>query len=182
MNSRKVNILRLDHRIRRDARITTHVCLAARAFGANKIILSGDEDYKLMESVRDVIMRWGGNFGLDYRRNWQKVLEEWKKNKGEIVHLTMYGEPVQEVIEDIKSSVHDIMVVVGGSRVPGKIYREADWNVAVTSQPHSEVSALALFLHLLFDGKELNNKFKGGKLKILPSAHGKKIEEYRKAD
>ncbi|MCE5215356.1 MAG: tRNA (cytidine(56)-2'-O)-methyltransferase [Methanobacterium sp.] len=177
MNDSKLNILRLDHRRRRDARITTHVCLTARAFGASKIILSGDEDKKLMENVHDVIERWGGTFSLDYRKNWSNLLKEWKNGKKEIVHLTMYGEPVQEVIKDIRSSKKDKLVIVGGSRVPGKVYQEADWNVSVTTQPHSEVSALAIFLHLYFDGDELNKEFEGGKLKIVPSSHGKKIQE-----
>lgn len=179
MNDAKISILRLDHRRKRDARITTHVCLTARAFGASKIVLSGDEDNKLMENVRDVTERWGGTFDVDYQKNWENLLDEWKRNGGEIIHLTMYGEPVLDVIKDIRSSVLDKLVVVGGSRVPTKVYREADWNVSVTTQPHSEVSALALFLHLFYDGKELNKEFKGGKLKVVPSAHGKKIEENR---
>ncbi len=54
-----VNVLRLDHRIGRDTRITTHVCLTSRAFGASKIYLSGEEDHKLMENVRDTADRWG---------------------------------------------------------------------------------------------------------------------------
>ena len=32
-------VLRIGHRIGRDKRITTHVALVARAFGANKIII-----------------------------------------------------------------------------------------------------------------------------------------------
>ena len=40
----KVNVLRLDHRLKRDTRITTHVCLTARAFGASKIYLAGERD------------------------------------------------------------------------------------------------------------------------------------------
>jgi tRNA (cytidine56-2'-O)-methyltransferase len=171
----KIYVLRLDHRRRRDARITTHVCLTARAFGASKVILSGDEDIKLIENVRDVTERWGGKFKIEYRKNWENFLEEWKKNDGEIIHLTMYGEPVQEVVGKIKESFQDILVVVGGSRVPGKVYREANWNVSVTTQPHSEVSALSIFLHMFFEGKELTNKFEGGNLKILPSAKGKII-------
>ncbi len=171
----KINVLRLDHRLKRDARITTHVCLTARAFGASKVILSGDEDIKLMDNVRDVAGRWGGNFEIEYRKNWENLLEEWRNRGGEIIHLTMYGEPVQNVVEIIRESVNDKLIVVGGSRVPTKVYREADWNVSVTTQPHSEVSALAIFLHMFFEGKELNNKFEGGKLKILPSAKGKRM-------
>ena len=39
----------------------------------------------------------------------------------------------------------DILIIVGGSKVPGKVYKAADWNVSVTTQPHSEVSSLAIF-------------------------------------
>ena len=57
-----VRVLRLDHRLKRDTRITTHVCLTARAFGASKIYLAGEEDNKLMDNLRDTSARWGGNF------------------------------------------------------------------------------------------------------------------------
>ena len=46
-----INVLRLDHRIGRDTRITTHVCLTARAFGASKVWLAGEEDHSMMKSV-----------------------------------------------------------------------------------------------------------------------------------
>ena len=54
-----INVLRLDHRIGRDTRITTHVCLTARAFGASKVWLAGEEDHSMMKSVRDIADRWG---------------------------------------------------------------------------------------------------------------------------
>lgn len=171
----EVKVLRLDHRRVRDARITTHVCLTARAFGASGVFLDGDHDQELMENVRDVVKRWGGSFQIDYQKNWKNLLEEWKKNDGEIIHLTMYGEPVQNVTPRIKDSKKDKLVVVGGPRVPTEVYQKADWNVAVTSQPHSEVSALALFLHLLFEGQELDLEFEGGEIKVLPSPKGKKV-------
>ncbi len=126
----KVNVLRLDHRRVRDARITTHVCLTSRAFGASKVILSGDEDKKIMENIRDVVKRWGGNFEIDYIKKWDKFIDDWKNNGGEVVHLTMYGEPVQEVTSKIRGSSRDKLVVVGGSRVPSKVYQEANWNVS----------------------------------------------------
>lgn len=170
-----VNVLRLDHRRKRDARITTHVCLTARAFGASKTILSGEKDSKLMENVEDVVRRWGGNFKIGYQKNWENLMEEWQKNGGEIVHLTMYGTPVQEAVRDIKNSPKNKLIVVGGSRVPTKVYKKADHNVSVTSQPHSEVSSLALFLHMLFEGKELELDFKGGEMKVIPTARGKKV-------
>lgn len=74
----KINVLRLDHRIGRDARITTHVCLTSRAFGASKVFLSGEEDKHLMESVRNVVERWGGDFEVEYRKNWKNFLKNGK--------------------------------------------------------------------------------------------------------
>jgi tRNA (cytidine56-2'-O)-methyltransferase len=171
----EVKVLRLDHRRLRDARITTHVCLTARAFGASGVFLDGDHDQKLMENVRDVVKRWGGSFQIDYKKNWENLLDEWKKGDGEIVHLTMYGEPVQKVTPMIKDSQKDKLVVVGGPRVPTEVYEKADWNVSVTNQPHSEVSALAIFLHMLFEGQELDLEFEGGEIKVLPTPHGKSV-------
>ncbi|CDG65734.1 MAG: tRNA (cytidine56-2-O)-methyltransferase [Methanobacterium sp.] len=171
----EVRVLRLDHRRVRDARITTHVCLTARALGASGVFLSGDHDKKLMGNVQDVVKRWGGNFQVEYCKKWGNLLEEWKDKGGEIVHLTMYGEQVQDVTPQIRSSPRDKLVVVGGSRVPSKVYQEADWNVSVTTQPHSEVSALAIFLHMLYDGKELDLEFENGDMKVIPSARGKNV-------
>ena len=79
-----VNVLRLAHRIGRDTRITTHVCLTSRAFGASKIYLSGEEDHKLMENVRDTADRWGGNFEIEYAKNYMGVINKWKDNGGKV--------------------------------------------------------------------------------------------------
>lgn len=178
----EVKVLRLDHRWQRDARITTHVCLTARALGASGVFLSGDHDKKLMENVQDVVKRWGGDFQVEYRKGWENLLDEWKNKGGEIVHLTMYGEPVQDVTPKIRNSSKNKLVVVGGSRVPSKVYQEADWNVSVTTQPHSEVSSLALFLHMLFEGKELELEFEDGNMKVIPSPKGKKVLMPNKRD
>ena len=39
-----VHVLRLGHRRERDKRITSHLGLTARAFGADNFVLSGEED------------------------------------------------------------------------------------------------------------------------------------------
>ena len=132
-----------------------------------------------MENVRDVVKRWGGDFTVEYRKGWENLMEEWRNMGRKIIHLTMYGEPVQELVGNIRRSTKDILVVVGGSRVPSKVYQEADWNVAVTSQPHSEVSSLAIFLHLLFNGKELEFEFESGELQVIPSSKGKTVISLR---
>ena len=66
-------------------------------------------------------------------------------------------------------------MVVGGPKVEGEVFRLADYNVAVTNQPHSEVSALAVFLDWLYEGEEQDREFKDAKLKVVPQKSGKKI-------
>jgi tRNA (cytidine56-2'-O)-methyltransferase len=170
-----INVLRLDHRSKRDARITTHVCLTSRAFGASKIYLSGEEDEKLMKNVEDLVKRWGGNFQIEYKKNYMNLIEEWQKNGGEVVHLTMYGSQVQDIIEKIRESPKDKLIVVGGSRVPTKVYRKANYNVSVTKQPHSEVSSLGVFQHMLMDGTEFDLEFDDAVFEVIPTAEGKKV-------
>jgi tRNA (cytidine56-2'-O)-methyltransferase len=87
----------------------------------------------------------------------------------------MYGLPVQDVIKQIKASQRNKLIIVGGAKVPGVTYELADWNISVTSQPHSEVSALGIFLHELFEGHELPKNYGNAEKKIVPQAKGKKV-------
>ena len=166
----KVKVLRLGHRAKRDIRLTTHVCLTARALGANEVIISGEKDKSVIDSVKDVSKRWGGNFKISYEKNWKKTLKNY-----EVIHLTMYGEPIQNKIKEIRKSKKNKLIVVGSEKVPKEIYNLTDYNIAVTNQPHSEVAALSIFLHELFQGKELKNEFKNAEIKIKPKKHGKKV-------
>jgi tRNA (cytidine56-2'-O)-methyltransferase len=175
MGKWKVGVLRLDHRHVRDDRTTTHVFLTARAFGASEIIYSGQRDEKLEERIKKITKIWGGSFNVKYERYWKRAIVKWKEEKGELIHLTFYGLPIQDVIDEIRNSRRDKIIVVGGAKVPRLIYEEADWNVSITSQPHSEISALSIFLHELFEGKELTKVFNKAKLKIIPQPKGKKI-------
>lgn len=170
-----VNVLRLDHRLRRDTRITTHVCLTARAFGASKIFLAGERDSKLMDNVRDIVSRWGGDFEVEYTESHNKIINQWKDNGGKVVHLTMYGVQAHKVAPEVRESGDDILIVVGGSKVPTDVYKSADWNVSVTTQPHSEVSSLAVFQHLLMDGSEFDLEFDEPVFEVIPTAHGKNV-------
>ena len=166
-----IKILRLGHRKERDKRITTHVALAARALGANGFILSGERDDAVIESVRKVAKKWGGKFSARYEKNWKKAIRGFKGKK---VHLTMYGTPLREAVPALRGA-KNMLVIVGAEKVPREVYNWADFNVSVTSQPHSEVAALAIFLHELFSGRELAIPFKDAKIRIEPSARGKKV-------
>jgi len=166
----KVWVLRLGHRRGRDPRLTTHVALTARALGCDGIILSGEKDDSIIENINEVVKDWGNHFEVKYEKNWRNVINNWK---GKTVHLTMYGLPIQDKIDEIKK-LKNILVVVGSEKVPSDVYRLVDFNVAVTNQPHSEVGSLAIFLDKLFDGEELEKKFKNAKIKVIPQERGKK--------
>jgi tRNA (cytidine56-2'-O)-methyltransferase len=168
----RVCVLRLGHRPFRDKRVTTHVGLAARAFGATGMYLSAD-DPGIGASLRDVTARWGGDFFIEDGVSWKKCIRSWKEKGGTVVHLTMYGLPVQQVIGEIRAR-DEILVVVGAEKVPGEMYGLADYNVSVTTQPHSEVSGVAIFLDRLFEGAELDRTYPDAELRIEPSRDGKR--------
>ncbi len=171
----RVYVLRLGHRPERDKRITTHVGLVARAFGANGFILADICDEHVMESIRGVLERWGGRMHLECGVPGKRYVREWKRGGGEVIHLTMYGLHVDDVIDEIRESPRPKLVVVGAEKVPWFYYEEADYNVAIGNQPHSEVAALAVFLDRLYMGEELRMEFPGARLRIVPSPRGKRV-------
>ena len=92
------------------------------------------------------------------------------------MHLTVYGLSVQNEISKIKK-FDNILIIVGGSKVPGEIYQLSDFNISVTNQPHSEVSSLSIFLDKYFDSQELEKKFKNAKSIIIPQEKGKLVKK-----
>lgn len=171
----KVIVLRLGHRVQRDIRVTTHVGLTARAFGANGLLITGLVDKGIEESIRRVAENWGGAFEIASGVNWVNVINDWKKKGGEIIHLTMYGLPLNLAVNEIRNSPKDKLIVVGAEKVPGEVFHLADYNVAIGSQPHSEVAALAIFLDRLFNGKWEELNFKNAIFRVIPSKSSKKV-------
>jgi len=167
-----ITVLRLSHRPGRDERISTHCGLVARAMGAGKIIYSGEEDRKMLESVNDVSRRFGGRFAAIYEKNWRKVIQNFKGIK---VHLTVYGLPINKKIKEIRKKRKNMLIIIGGEKVPPEVYNMADYNISVTNQPHSEVAALSVFLHEYYKGKE--KKFPKAKIKIIPTERGKNVRK-----
>ena len=152
-----------------------HIFLAARAFGADQAVYSGQKDSNMEAQFEEIVAKWGGNFTVEYISDEIKQLKLWKQAGRELVHLTMYGLPVQEVIEEIQHSPREKVIIIGGAKVQRSIYHIADWNVAITSQPHSEISALSVFLHILFQGTELEKTYDNARFQIIPHARGKKV-------
>ncbi len=168
-------VLRIGHRIPRDNRITTHVCLTARALGADGVLISDVRDRELVDTIKSVVRRFGGEFQVEAGRSWRSAIAEWKRAGGKVIHLTAYGMPLPRVIHEVRRSRGDKMVVVGAEKVPGELYGLADWNVAITNQPISEVSALGIFLDWFFDHSRLEVSFPHAELRIVPSEHGKRV-------
>jgi tRNA (cytidine56-2'-O)-methyltransferase len=171
----RIEVLRLGHRPERDKRITTHVCLTARALGAAAVRIA-EEDEGVVRSVRALAARFGGSFEVASGTGWKGPVKQWKEAGGQVVHLTMYGLPLASSVPDILSAGKHVLVVVGAEKVPGDLYELADHNVAVGSQPHSEVAALALLLDRLRGGAWEWDAFPGAAMRVVPTAHGKRVE------
>ena len=170
-----VTVLRLGHRPGRDDRMTTHVGLTARALGADRVILP-DNATDAFDTVEDITERFGGPFTAEMTDALGSAIRSWT---GVVVHLTMYGERVQDVMADVRQAraAEPLLVVVGSEKVPFEVYEAADWNVAVTNQPHSEVAGLAVFLDRLFEGRELDREWDDAQQRVVPKATGKRVED-----
>lgn len=170
--------MRLGHRLERDKRVTTHVGLVGRALGARGMLLTS-EDKGVERSLNRVTKRWGGDFFVQTGVNWREAIMTWRHEGGKVCHLTMYGENLPDVINEIRAAANQgkarIMVVVGAEKVPYEVYEAVDWNIAVGNQPHSEIAALALFLDYLQQGKELKAEFEHAELEIVPKRKGKEV-------
>ncbi len=167
-------VLRIGHRPQRDMRVTTHVGLTARALGASGMYIAAD-DKGVVESITDVSTRFGGDFFAEDKVGWSSCIKKWKQNGGCVVHLTMFGVNLPDVEAEIRTK-EKIMVVVGAEKVPGDIYQMADYNVAVTNQPHSEIAGLAVFLDHIAPNA-LHREFPGAKVRVYPNPCGKTVEE-----
>jgi tRNA (cytidine56-2'-O)-methyltransferase len=171
----RIVLLRLGHRPERDKRITTHVGLTARLLGAEGMLLASN-DPGIVKSLENIVERWGGNFYVKNNVNFKQEIQKWKDEGGKVCHLSMYGVNLPDAVESLKKC-EKLMIVVGAEKVPAEIYQLADWNVAVGSQPHSEVAALALTLDRISEGELLEKKFSNAKLTIIPMKRGKKVIE-----
>jgi len=164
----EIEVLRLGHRPSRDKRVTTHVALTARAFGARRLLVS-TRDEGLEHTIQEVTQRFGGDFEIRTGVGWRSYIEGFK---GQVVHLTMYGVHIDDALPRISSDT--VLLVVGAEKVPAEVYRLADINLAVGNQPHSEVAALAVTLDRLTQGEALRRDF-GGRMRIVPMERGKKV-------
>ena len=170
--SERVDVLRLGYRRGRDPRITTHLALVARALGSDGFLLAGDDDQEMFENLNSVSERFGGELDTEHVSGLGH-LKKHVENGGVAVHLTMYGEPFRQAIPKIRRD-RPLIIVVGGAKVPGDVYKICQHNVAVGNQPHSEVAALALFMDAWFGESGSERSFKDARL-VIEGVNGGKL-------
>ena len=170
--SERVDVLRLGYRRGRDPRITTHLALVARALGSDGFLLAGDDDQEMFDNLNSVSERFGGELETEHVSGLGH-LKKHVENGGVAVHLTMYGEPFRQAIPKIRRD-RPLIIVVGGAKVPGDVYKICQHNVAVGNQPHSEVAALALFMDAWFGESGSERSFKDARL-VIEGVNGGKL-------
>ncbi len=175
----KLALLRLSHRKERDKRLTTHLFLTARILGIKNVWYSGDKDDSIEENLKKIEYKWGKVFDeIKYIRNVKEFIKRIKE-KYLLIHLTMYGLDYKDVIPKLREEIENgkkkgVCVTVGSEKVPGYIYEISDYNVSVGTQPHSELSAFAIFVYEL-NNHNLNREYENPKMEIIPMEKGKKV-------
>lgn len=168
-----IEVARLGQRLVRDDRITTHAALVSRAFGARRIYMS-EASPDIRDTIQSVNRTWGGGFEVVLEENLRGTIRRKKADSYGVVHLTMYGEALAEALPRM-ARLEKMLVVIGAGKMPREIYEMADYNVAVGSQPHSEIAALAVLLDRVQGGRQLAWEPPGAARRIIPSGSGKRV-------
>ena len=169
-----IEVVRIGQRLIRDDRVTTHVALVSRAFGAERIYMT-EVNPEIKDTLEKINKTWGGNFLVEFIDKWKTIVKKKKEDGFKIVHLSMYGEIINDAQESLRKE-KNLLIVVGAEKVPREIYELADYNIGVGSQPHSEISALAILLDRIQKGKQFEKEFLDAKRKIIPTKNGKNVQ------
>lgn len=169
-----IEVLRIGQRLIRDDRVTTHVALVSRAFGAKKIFMT-EVNPEIKETVDKINKNWGGGFEIEFIEKWKSIVKRKKNENFKVVHLTMYGQNINDIETKVRME-QKILVVVGAEKVPREIYEISDFNIGIGNQPHSEISALAILLDRLQTGQQFKREFSDAKRRIIPTNNGKNVQ------
>jgi tRNA (cytidine56-2'-O)-methyltransferase len=175
-----IEVVRIGQRLVRDDRVTTHVALVSRGFGAERIYMT-EINPEIKDTIGKINNTWGGNFEVVFIEKWKPIVKKKKDEGFKVVHLSMYGESINDAQEKIREE-ENLLIVVGAEKVPREIYELADYNVGVGNQPHSEISALAILLDRIQKGKQFEKEFPNAKRKIIPTKNGKNVQVKERRD
>ena len=97
------------------------------------MIVAGENDPNLKESITKVNTEWGGKFQLEIvpYDEWKEIILGWKNKNRKIVHLTMYGENLPnfkklKLLEELMQNLTEVRIILGGEKVPSKVFQYAD--------------------------------------------------------
>lgn len=169
-----IEVIRIGQRLVRDDRVTTHVALVSRAFGTEKIFMT-EINPEIKDTLEKINKTWGGNFVVEFIDKWKTIVKKKKDEGFKIVHLSMYGESINDAQENLRKE-ENLLIIVGAKKVPREIYELANYNIGIGSQPHSEISALAILLDRIQKGKQFEKEFPNAKRKIIPTKNGKNVQ------
>ena len=132
-------------------------------------------DSRVVTTIDEVVAKFGGDFEIEPLSNPRKFAKNWE---GRIVHLTMFGLPLEDFEDKLRKEQSPILFIVGAEKVPPWTFEYADYNISIGNQPHSEVSALAISLSSLNENY-VDQEF-DGPLQVIPSGdHRKMIDTSR---
>ena len=175
-----IEVVRIGQRLVRDDRVTTHVALVSRGFGAERIYMT-EINPEIKDTIEKINNTWGGNFEIVFIEKWKTIVKKKKDEGFKVIHLSMYGESINDAQEKIREE-ENLLIVVGAEKVPREIYELADYNVGVGSQPHSEIGALAILLDRIQKGEQFKKEFPNAKRKIIPTKNGKNVQVKERRD
>jgi tRNA (cytidine56-2'-O)-methyltransferase len=136
------------------------------------------KDKGVVQSILDVDERFGSSmFFVTDDVSWKTCIKEWKAQGGIVVHLTMFGLNLPDLGSQISKHPEKILIVIGAEKVPGEVYELADYNLAISNQPHSEISSLAIFLYYLYGDEGLTREFPKAQMRVVPCVKGKLVVE-----
>ncbi len=132
--------------------------LASRAFGASSIVFTDPKiDYKKIKRyINKINKSMGGEFEVKFNANGRSLLRE--KRVYKTVYLTLGGKMLKDNIRVLRNYRNLILVV--SSKDLNYLKELSDFTISITKQPHSSVSAVAVFLHSFYEGRELSISFK----------------------
>ena len=93
-------------------------------------------DSRVVTTIDEVVAKFGGDFEIEPLTNPRKFTKNWK---GQIVHLTMFGLPLEDFEDKLRAEESPILFIVGAEKVPPWTFEYADYNISIGNQPHSEV-------------------------------------------
>lgn len=155
------------------------LCLVARAFGASEIVFTSDNKKLISKSQRfckGMCADWGGRFNISFTSNWKAYIKNKKNYK--TVYLTRYGIPMKQMRYTLRA-YKNLLVIASFSEEINALYEFADFNISITSQPHTIASSITALLLAYYRDREPSIHFENAKYKIIPEPHGIHIDKAR---